>query len=444
MKPKGFDLFQESSITAAATMAKKRHRPLYMLILATKPCFIKLASLVKAFHTSGIPHILVSSGQHYDDILTGAIDEFDYRQEIAVNIRMRGTTFPERTIELSHSLQLISEFFNKNFPELEVIPLVSGDTFTAGIIPQIWYFSHGTRSIHIEAGLRSYGPKNVEQWNSSDILMQHNWEWVPFIEDPFPEGIDTRLASIASQLLLAPVQRNVKNLIEEGYTDDNIRCVGSLSSDALRLISNSRPDMPYYPSYPHLSNGKWLRVDVHRRENMTPGRLGAVLGGMQKLARDGVKILFVKTNAFESAIRRHNMSDLVELVEKNGVVFTPLWDSYAQVIQFLKSDSCLALYTDSGGLQEECHILGVPCITCRYSTDRPETILESRTNLLVPPLSGEFVYSSISRILNSDLNLAFPALGGKNIYGDSVGNKIAGILNTFSPGNTVRAAKFLF
>jgi UDP-N-acetylglucosamine 2-epimerase (non-hydrolysing) len=81
--------------------------------------------------------------------------------------------------------------------------------------------------------------------------------------------------------------------------------------------------------------------------------------------------------------------------------------------------NCLAIHTDSGGLQEEANILGVPCMTCRYSTDRPETILDRRSNLLIPPDSSGLVYQGITHCLESGNDGPCSELG-QSLYGDQV------------------------
>jgi UDP-N-acetylglucosamine 2-epimerase (non-hydrolysing) len=125
-------------------------------------------------------------------------------------------------------------------------------------------------------------------------------------------------------------------------------------------------------------------------------------------------------------ITKYFMSRQEQLLAKNaysGVRCHPMWPSYRDVMAFLRSPNCLAIYTDSGGLQEEANILGIPCMTCRYSTERPETILDCSTNLLIPPDSTELVYRGIEYCLENGHRTVWRNLG-QNLYGQQVAASI--------------------
>lgn len=79
---------------------------------------------------------------------------------------------------------------------------------------------------------------------------------------------------------------------------------------------------------------------------------------------------------------------------------------------------CAAVVTDSGSMQEEMNILGVPCVTLRFGTDRGESVLAGG-NVLAPPIDSEFIIEIIKGSLN---NQAMATVG--NIYGEDVSAKI--------------------
>lgn len=424
---------KSAAISRVVNRAMETNRPVYLLVIATKPCFIKLASLIWSMTEKELPFLLINSNQHYDKPLTAQIREFGYNELINFNMNSKGDCFNERIINMSHSVKEFVHVFSPYLGKAEFIPIVSGDTFSAGIIPQLFYYSTGIRSIHVEAGLRSYGPGNRELWKSGSVLNQTEWEWESYVNDPFPEGMDSRLASISSELLLAPVERNKKNLIEEGYSSSNINIVGSLSSDAVNLIVKNDPENDFLNRYPFLANGKWLRVDLHRRENLHPDKLKAVLESIKLMSAAGMNVLLIKSNALIRALKWYKLEYLLDEAEKAGVRISELWPSYSDVIHFMKSDHCLGLYTDSGGLQEEANVLGVPCFTSRFSTDRPETILEARTNLLVPPISGDFISRQIISVFDKGIDKVFLGLAGPTIYGTAVSEKMATILCEYEP-----------
>jgi len=409
-------------------------RPLYLVILATKPCYIKLASLVLELERHEVSYLLVESGQHYESLLTRGGIDLGIQHLVDVALGIRGDIAPRLSglalclQQLWHRLQQLGL---KNQP---AVPVVSGDTFTAALVPQFWYFLTGIRSVHVEAGLRSYGPglplADLRESLMRDLCGQRQLQWNPFPDDPFPEGIDTRLASVGSCLLLAPVARNVDDLLKENYSQGMIRRVGSLSSDAVHLAAETE-NKSIFSVYPYLRQRRWLRVDIHRRENMTVSRITAVLAGLGKLAASGIAVVLVMTNALRTALQRYELNPWLQSARDRGVIDHPMWPSYPSVIEFLRSPHCLGIYTDSGGMQEEAHILGVPCVTCRFSTDRVETVLDAESNLLLPPIDEAVVYNGLSQVFTAAPGACFPDLGGSNEYGEDVGARIADILATW-------------
>jgi UDP-N-acetylglucosamine 2-epimerase (non-hydrolysing) len=427
----------------AVASANSTGRPLFLVALATKPCYIKLASLVFALRRRNLPFLLVDVGQHYEFALTNAKEELAYQELVGVHLGIRGGLV-ERSGDLARKLQwLAGELRGAGLRE-PPIPVVSGDTSTAGFLPIFWYMLTGYRSVHVEAGLRALGPAEDWEWRGLDgLLRQRATEWRRFRDDPFPEGIDTVLASVASDLLLAPVQRNAKTLEREGYESQQVHIVGSLSADAVDLaLERPEPDDDFRLA---LARDKWLRVDVHRRENMTPQRLRALIEGLAIYSDQGGKVVLIMTNALRAALEEYGMRPLLKDVERwHGLLVQNLWPSYLSVVHFLRSPNCLAVYTDSGGLQEEANVLGVPCITCRFSTDRPETVLDGESNILLPPASPNLVARGLGEILSSTPGRVWPGLQDRKLYGERVGERIAELLGEYTPPQPAKGAGLVF
>lgn len=418
--------------------AQAETQAVYLLVIATKPCYIKLASLVKQLRARAVPTLILDAGQHYDAILTGAASELRYLDEIDIFLDIRGSILG-RTADLARQIEHLHAHLQtfSSSVGLRFIPVVSGDTSTSGTFPLFWYLQTGVRAIHVEAGLRSLTPFTKGQSVSlGDVLDQAQGNWLIEPDEPFPEQLDSRLTSVASSLLLAPVARNQNNLLREGYAQAAMRLSGSLSADAVLLAQHHAPGASavltdaLLECHPDLLSKKWLRVDIHRRENMTLQRLNAVVDAVCQLAQQGLPVIFMLTNQFCFAEQRYPQQQFRQRLQQSGVHCQPLWPSYRDVITFLCSSNCLAIYTDSGGLQEEAHILGIPCMTCRYSTDRPETILDSRSNLLIPPDSATLVYHAILYCLEQGRQSVWRDLGS-NIYGNEVAKQIVDhMLNT--------------
>ncbi|MDM5175745.1 UDP-N-acetylglucosamine 2-epimerase [Massilia sp. DJPM01] len=412
-----------SRLQRIVAQARELGQPVYLLVIATKPCYIKLASLVKELRERAAPALMVDAGQHYDVVLTGAAQEFGYLSEIDVFLDIRGTILG-RTAALATQVERLHGYLQAQSETTRFIPVVSGDTSTSGTFPVFWYLHTGIRSIHVEAGLRSLSPFAPGQPVAHEtVLAQADLAWRVEPDEPFPEALDSRLTSVASSLLLAPVGRNRDSLLREGYAPAAIRMSGSLSADAVRLAGAQGGSDQLARLYPGLAGKRWLRVDLHRRENMSPARLNSVVDALCRLAGQGLPVIFILTNQFNFAQERHPEQQFRQRLERGGVHCHPLWPSYVDVIAFLRSPDCLAIYTDSGGLQEEANILGVPCMTCRYSTDRPETILDCRSNLLIPPDSAELVYRAVLHCLEQGRAGAWRDLG-QSLYGEHVARTI--------------------
>lgn len=421
-----------SVIKEQVRRANGLQRPLYLLFIATKPCYIKLASLVIALHEQGIPFLAIEAGQHYEDGLTFQKKELSFDQHISITFSIGGSLLT-RNADLIAIVEWLCAALKEQGLQQPAIPIVSGDTATAGFLPAYWYLATGCRSIHIEAGLRSLQP--VIDWQTVDpskLYAQRDCEWIPRRDEPFPEGMDSRMASTAAQLFFAPVRRNALQLFAEGYSLSNIHTTGSLSADAVKLVSqqSSRPSV--FDEYPFLQQGAWVRVDIHRRENFKRERLLALLEASALFAAQGGKIVWVMSNGLRAALAHFGLLQQLECMHARQQVYvTGLWSHYAYVLEFMQSDRLLALLTDSGGLQEEAAILGVRCLTCRFSTDRPETISDTQNNLLLPPVSKAFVSNAL---LSVD---AFSRPQPSGIYGSGVAAIIAAVLNEFAPGEPV-------
>ncbi|MBL3659035.1 UDP-N-acetylglucosamine 2-epimerase [Fulvivirga sediminis] len=427
--------YNKDIVTEQVKKANEKQSPLYLIFIGTKPCYIKLASLIHGMNEYDVPFLAIDVGQHYDKNLTSAQHELGFSSHISVYLKVQ-STLTARTPLLANRINWLYELLNEFGLKDQAIPVVSGDTSTAGLVPVFWYMQEGGTSVHVEAGLRSYRP--VLDWNGNveDVLaMQNNCAWKMVKDAPFPEGFDTRIASVGCQLLFAPEHVNRQNLVSEGYDESTIVLSGSLSSDAIDKIKSVKPEKSVFEEYPFLNEGRWLRVDFHRRENMKPAEMKILLEGLISYMEEGGEVVFVMTNAAKAALDQYGFENLFDQAVRQGMQVTPLWPEYSQVIEFINSEKCIGIYTDSGGLQEESHVLGVRCATYRWNTDRPETINFSTTNVLVPPVSAEFIKKSLQLIFHEQKILDIE--NGQKLYGDKVGYNIASYLKDYKPVSPV-------
>ncbi len=168
--------------------------------------------------------------------------------------------------------------------------------------------------------------------------------------------------------------------------------LGNSIVDAVETKLKEKPEESIFDIYSDLEEDEWIRVDIHMRSNLSRRRFFAIFEGVLNLVEMGYNIVWIELPAIKFALEKYGLrKKLIKLSEeKKNFLFTGLWKYYAHVIEFISSDHFLAELTDSGSMQEELNYLSKPCLTVRFNTDRPETVFEARSNLLVPPYSGGF------------------------------------------------------
>jgi len=418
--------------------AKKEKKWVLAFVIGTKPCFYKFYGSIVAAEKSKIPFFIINSNQHYDDVLTHGIKEFNLIDKIGSNLAIRGD-LAQKSAELMIKVSWLAKYLKKRWPNVTVIPVVLGDTIMTGIVPAAWMFSRNEKAIQNEAGLRSMTPEVMKRYDKVDtetfIDQQFYGKWILMRNEPFPEQWDTYISAAGSQYLFAPVPLNKEHLLREGYSDENIWVIGGVVVDALELKRKIKPEKSIFSLYPQLEKGNWIRVDIHRRENLTPRRFRSIIGAIKDLVKKGYNINFIEMSATRMALDFYGLrKDLEKLKKRKNFLYTNIWPEYGHVIEFFESDKCIAALTDSGGIQEELNLIGKPCMTCRLTTDRPETVFDARSNILVPPASKDIILKMVKYISNND-SLRKKMESSKYLYGKDVGKKFISIVSNLMKKN---------
>ena len=414
-------------------IAKKQNSPILAIVIGTKPDFYKQAPIVFEAAKKNLPVFVIDTGQHFDDLLGFGIKEFELQNFVSCNLQIRGDLM-EKASELIIKFGSFGRYCRSKFGVYsKLLPIVHGDTLVAGIAPLAWVFGMGQKVGQNEAGLRSMSPEVMKNLKISQhpnkiviekfIEAQLQGKWFLAREEPFPEQIDTWICSAGTQYFFAPTKLNKQNLIREGYPEESIHVVGNSVVDSIYL---KRKDVKSAESifniYPKLEYGDWLRVDIHRRENLTPRRFKSIVNALVSLIKNTEqKIVLVMLNATKSALELYNFeSKLQTLTEEfpDKFIITPVWKEYAQVIEFLDSGHCWAEMTDSGSMQEELlYFPNVLSLTVRLNTDRPETVFDAKSNALVPPINPHWITSIIKETYDRKKALGLILKKKKSIYG---------------------------
>ncbi len=314
-------------------------------VCGARPNFMKIAPLMRAFAARpAIQPILVHTGQHYDEAMSQAF--FD-------DLRLPRPDLNLEVGSASHAVQtaLIMQRFE---PVLERerpdAVLVVGDV-NSTIACALVAVKLGIPTIHVEAGLRSF-------------------------DRTMPEEINRVLTDAVSALLFVTEPAGVENLRREGVDAARIHLVGNVMIDTL-LAHRTLADRSDVLQRLELSAGPYGVVTLHRPTNVDDPRvLGRILDALEEIQRT-TPLVFPVHPRTRGNLQRHGLLTRIERLPQLRLA-DPLG-----YLDFLKLMSHAAVVlTDSGGIQEETTVLGVPCLTLRENTERPITI-EQGTNQLV-------------------------------------------------------------
>jgi UDP-N-acetylglucosamine 2-epimerase len=421
-------------LSKVVDIAKKQNSSILAVVIGTKPDFYKQAPIVFEAAKEKLPVFVIDTGQHFDDVLGFGVKEFELQNYVSCNLQIRGDLM-EKASELILKFGSFGRYCRSKFGmDSRLLPIVHGDTLVAGIAPLAWVFGMGQKVGQNEAGLRSMSPEAMKKIKISQdpskrdvedfIKAQLEGKWFLTREEPFPEQIDTWICSAGTKYFFAPTRLNKQNLIREGYPKESIHIVGNSVVDSIYLKrTSSKSSDSVFDIYPKLENGCWLRVDIHRRENLTPRRFESIVNGIINLIKNtDHKIVLVMLNATKSALRLYNFeSKLQSLSEEfpHKFMITPLWREYSHVIEFLDSGHCWAEMTDSGSMQEELlYFPNVLSLTVRLNTDRPETVFDAKSNILLPPVNQHWITSIVKETYHRNEALGLILKNKKSIYGN--------------------------
>ena len=310
-------------------------------VVGARPNFMKLAPVLLAGQGAGVSQFVVHTGQHYDHEMS---DRF------FVDL---GIPRPDENLEVgsgTHAVQTAAIMSRFEPVLLRVKPdwvVVYGDvnsTMAATLVAA----KLGIRSAHVEAGLRSR-------------------------DRSMPEEINRIVTDQLADLLLPPSRDAIDNLRAEGIPEDRIAFVGNVMVDTLlRLREQARATGT--PGRLGVAGAPYALVTIHRPSNVDQVEtLSEILLGLEDLARR-MPVLFPVHPRTRERIVRFGLEGVAPSVR----LLSPL--GYLETIAL--ADAATMVLTDSGGLQEETTVLGVPCLTVRANTERPVTVTEG-TNRLV-------------------------------------------------------------
>lgn len=308
-------------------------------VVGARPQFVKLAPVSEAFSRSGFDHVVVHTGQHYDKNMSQSF--FDTLRIPApdMNLAIGSGSHAAQTGAMLAALGPVLEGHRPDWV------LAYGDT-NSTLATAVCAGKLHLPLAHLEAGLRSFNRRMPEEHNR--VLTDHS-----------------------ADLCLAPTQIAAEHLGREGLADRTV-LVGDVMTDVLRRVAAAVRANPVASPIPPDAT-RFALATIHRPDNTDDGeRLGAIVEALAALDR----IVYLAAHPRLVSRAEHYGISL-----ETGAITTVEPLAYPQLVQALLTAT--AVVTDSGGLQKEAFLMGVPTTTVRPETEWVETLVDD-WNVLSP------------------------------------------------------------
>jgi UDP-N-acetylglucosamine 2-epimerase (non-hydrolysing) len=373
-----------------------------IVVAGARPNFMKVAPIIDAIKeynrsTNGsgqlISYYLVHTGQHYDEKMSKLFFDDLGIPEPDINLGVGSSSHAEQTAEIMKQYEKICLKYKPTHV------LLVGDV-NSTIACALVSSKMNVKIIHVEAGLRSF-------------------------DRSMPEEINRILTDAISEYLFITEESAKKNLLREGIPEDKIFFVGNVmidtllkhrkkaeKSSVLDLLGLNRSANTIQDAEVRRKTDRYGLVTLHRPSNVdSKENLKLIMDVLDDISHD-LTLIFPchprtrdRIEAFGFAEQFNIYRELAPVMDHKVNLVPPL--GYLDFLQ-LMSNAKLVL-TDSGGIQEETTVLGVPCITLRENTERPITITEGTNHLT--GINRNKIFNAVNSTLNSrENNFKIPKL----------------------------------
>lgn len=307
-------------------------------VAGARPNFPKLAPVMRALEALGVEQSLVHTGQHYDDQMSTVFFEDLGIPAPTINLGLGGRSNVDSTAEIMMAMQPV---VHELAPAMIIVYGDVNSTVASALVG-----AHlGVQVAHVESGLRSF-------------------------DRTMPEEVNRVVTDHLSTLHLATADDAVENLAREGISG-SVHMVGNPMIDTL-LAHMPRYDVEAARRR-HGLTGPYAVSTIHRPSNVDSPRDAAEVVGIIHQIADRLPVVVPLHPRSAKTMERAGLAD-----HRRVTVTSPL--GYVEFMGLVRGASLVV--TDSGGVQEETTVFGVPCLTLRPNTERPVTITEG-TNRLV-------------------------------------------------------------
>lgn len=318
---------------------------------------MKIAPFIKAIEKKNsegadLTHILVHTGQHYDDRMSKAFFESLGIPEADVNLGIGSGSHAE---QVGNTMIAFEKVLIDEKPDWVVVVGDVNATLACSVTAKKLHI----KVCHIEAGLRSG-------------------------DDRMPEEINRLVTDRLSDILLTPDRLSDENLKKEGVADDKIEFVGNIMIDTLESNREKAQAISIdqvlkdnlligaIPNTKELEAGNYAVMTMHRPSNVDEKDvLEPLFRFLSEEVTNDMPLIWPIHPRTQKMLKTFNLWD--EAVNNDRLILLhPI--GYHDMLRL--NMNAKIMLTDSGGLQEECCVLGTPCLTLRWNTERPVTLRE--------------------------------------------------------------------
>ncbi|MGH7902450.1 MAG: non-hydrolyzing UDP-N-acetylglucosamine 2-epimerase [Thermodesulfobacteriota bacterium] len=377
-----------------------------MNVVGARPNFMKIAPIIEEIkkYPAELRQLLVHTGQHYGKEMS---DNFFNDLNLPEPDYFLGVGSGSHAEQTAQIMVKFEEVLMKEQPNVVILVGDVNSTLACSIVStkieypnenEIKSYDKLRRPlvVHVEAGLRSF-------------------------DRSMPEEINRIVTDSLSDFLFTTSQDANENLIKEGINPEKIFFVGNVMIDTLLRYRDRAKESSILRSLglgTRENNGSWkLKRDyavltLHRPSNVDrPDTLQGILAAMVEVAEQ-IPIIFPVHPRTRKEIEAFSLQDYVNDISNcsnwlNNKIhcIEPL--SYLDFLQLITNSKLV--FTDSGGLQEETTVLGIPCVTLRENTERPVTVWEG-TNVLAGNEKDNITMVAFDVILEGRRNGRIPKL----------------------------------
>ena len=333
--------------------------------------------------------VLVHTGQHYAEILS---DVFFAQLALPEPDEYLGVGSGSQAQQTARLLEALEPVMLRHRPDIVLVPGDVNSTCAGALVAA----KLNMPVAHLEAGLRS-GDRSM------------------------PEEINRIIADHVADLLLTTCADADANLLREGMPTARIVRVGNTMIDSLfRLREQAVATVGATRDRLGLHDDAFVLVTLHRPSNVdAPEQLQRLVAVLAELARD-LPVVFPMHLRTRARLRQL-LGEGDSLRDARGLILTdPL--GYLEFLGLMTQAA--AVVTDSGGVQEETTVLGVPCVTVRTTTERPITVTQG-TNRLADPLDQGAILLAARAAVAQGIAAAPPVLP---LWDGDAGHRVAGAL----------------